>query len=184
MALVQAMSGTLDSRARRKREPELTDSIQPMIPASETEETMPDQYMIHPSEATAQGFTYNSEPPEPERCTCPQAQEYWRQQEAARQAAENAEKRRKEQDRIQRRIEKLIRDSGIRGRFLNRTFERFEITGVNHKAYGAAKRYAESFPSCSRQRMRMAESASQPESAMACSFPARKEPVKPIWRHL
>lgn len=79
-------------------------------------------------------------------CSCPQAQEYWKQQEAAQRAAEAAEKRRKEQERIQARIGRLIKDSGIRGRFLNRTFERFEVTNINRKAYSAAKRYADSFP--------------------------------------
>lgn len=146
-----------------------------MPPTDETE-SLPDQFKIHPDDAKNRGYTYNLEPPapepcpfcgrmlyhygaimpmekhvftwftEPERCTCPEAQEYWRKQEAAKQAADAAEKRRKEQERIQARIGKLIKDSGIRGRFLNRTFERFTVDDVNRKAYGAAKRYADSFP--------------------------------------
>ena len=119
----------------------MKDSTQPIPPTGEAE-PLPDQYKIHPNEAKAKGYTYNTEPPppepcpfcgrmlyhygaimpaqkyvftwftEPERCTCPQAQEYWTQQDAAQKAA----------------------------------FERFEVTDVNRKAYGAAKRYADSFP--------------------------------------
>jgi hypothetical protein len=47
---------------------------------------------------------------------------------------------------LQRKINRLIKDSGIRGRFLNRTFERFEIDEYNQRAYAAAKRYADTFP--------------------------------------
>lgn len=82
---------------------------------------------------------------EPERCDCPEAKEYWRQQDEAKRAAEEAEKQRQEQERIQARVAKLMKDSGIRGRFQNRTFDRFEITPENRKAYQAAKRYADSF---------------------------------------
>lgn len=158
------------------------DSTQPMPPTSEAE-PLPDQYMIHPNEAKAQGYIYNTEPPapepcpfcgrmlyhygaimpmdkrvftwfeEPERCTCPEAVEYWKQQEAAQKAAEAAEKRRKEQERIQASIGKLIKDSGIQGRFLNRTFDRYIVDDPDRavairksKAYNAAKRYADSFP--------------------------------------
>ena len=173
--LDQVMNRTQDHREPRGRGPGSKDSTQPIPPTGEAE-PLPDQYKIHPNEAKAKGYTYNTEPPapepcpfcgrmlyhygaimpaqkyvftwfeEPERCTCPQAKEYWSQQDAAQKAAEAAEKRRKEQERIQARIGRLIKDSGLRGRFLNRTFERFEVTDVNRKAYGAAKRYADSFP--------------------------------------
>lgn len=146
-------------------------------PTTDAETPMPEQYRIHPDEAKANGYSYNQEPPapepcqfcgkllyhygaiipgqrhvftwftEPERCTCQQAQEYWRRVEADEKAAEEAERLRKEQDRIQRRIGKLMKDSGLRGRFQNRTFERFEQnTEGRRKAYRAAKRYADSFP--------------------------------------
>jgi len=141
------------------------------IPEPEEQE----ECTIHPNEAKARGYTYNQEPPPPEKCpfcgqllyhygaiipgidhvftwftdpepcSCRQAQEYRRQQEQARQAQEAAAQRKKEQERIQSRVEKLIQDSGIRGRFQNRTFERFEINRENRRAYQAAKRYADSF---------------------------------------
>lgn len=83
---------------------------------------------------------------EPEHCDCEEARAYWAKVEADRIAAEEAKKRQEEAERLQRKINKLIRDSGIRGRFLNRTFERFELDEYNQKACETAKRYADSFP--------------------------------------
>lgn len=83
---------------------------------------------------------------EPERCDCPEAQDYWRKQDEAKKAARESEKRSQEQERIQRRVSKLLKDSGIRGRFQNRTFERFVVNEENKQAFQAAKRYADRFP--------------------------------------
>ena len=83
--------------------------------------------------------------PEPEHCDCEQAQRYWAKVEADKKAAEEEKKRQEEAERLQRKINKLIKDSGIRGRFLNRTFERFEVNEENRRAYEAAKRYADNF---------------------------------------
>jgi len=83
--------------------------------------------------------------PEPERCDCKQAQQHWAKVEAEKKAAKEEKKRREEAERLQRKINKLIKDSGIRGRFLNRTFERFEVNEVNRKAYEVAKYYADNF---------------------------------------
>lgn len=83
---------------------------------------------------------------EAEHCDCKKAQEYWARIEAEKIAAEEEKKRQEETERIQRKVSKLIKDSGIRGRFLNRTFEQFEIDQYNRVAYEAAKRYADAFP--------------------------------------
>lgn len=83
---------------------------------------------------------------EPERCTCEAAQEYWREQERLKAEAEAAKRRQEEADRIQRRIAKLIKDSGMRGRFTNRTFDKFEVNEINRKAFEKCKRYADNFP--------------------------------------
>lgn len=82
---------------------------------------------------------------EPEHCDCKKAQAYWAKVEAKKIAAEEEKKRQEKAERIQRKINKLIRESGIRGRFLNRTFDTFEITKQNRRAYEAAKRYADNF---------------------------------------
>jgi len=83
--------------------------------------------------------------PEPERCDCGQARKYWEQVDADKKAEEEERIRREEQKRIQQRINKLIKDSGIRGRFLNRTFETFQVNDVNKHAYRVAKDYADNF---------------------------------------
>ena len=83
--------------------------------------------------------------PEPEHCDCERAQRYWAKVEADKKAAEEEKKRQEEAERLQRKINKLIKDSGIRGRFLNRTFEHFEVNEENRRAYEAAKRYADNF---------------------------------------
>lgn len=82
---------------------------------------------------------------EPERCSCKKAQEKWTRVEAEQEAKRLAEEQAEEGRRIQAKIDKLIKDSGIRGRFLNRTFETFQEDEQNKKAYSMAKRYAEAF---------------------------------------
>ncbi len=82
---------------------------------------------------------------EPERCDCDEAKTYWQEQERLKKEAEEEKKRKEEAERTQKRIARLIKDSGIRGRFVNRTFERFEVNDLNRKAYEKCKRYADSF---------------------------------------
>lgn len=78
----------------------------------------------------------------PMACSCPQgAAEFAAQQvEAARREWE-----RREAEAIQRRVQRLIGDSGIQARFLNRTFDTFEKTGENARALNAAVEYANTF---------------------------------------
>lgn len=83
--------------------------------------------------------------PFPERCTCPEAVSYWEQHDREEAEAKAEEARRKEQAAIQARITKLIRDSGMRGRFQNRTFERWQMTEQNRRAFSTCKRYADAF---------------------------------------
>lgn len=82
---------------------------------------------------------------QPERCCCPKAQVYWQKYDEKLRAEEEARERHAEQDRIQRKIAKLMRNSGIRGRFQQRTFDRFVVNEKNAKAFQAAKWYAEHF---------------------------------------
>lgn len=82
----------------------------------------------------------------PEQCDCEKARAYWAKVEAERIAAEEEKKRKEEAAWMQQKINRLIKNSGIRGRFLNRTFERFEIDQYNQKAYEVAKSYADNFP--------------------------------------
>lgn len=82
---------------------------------------------------------------EPERCTCPQAVAYWEQHDREEAEAKAAEERRRKEAAIQARITKLIRDSGMKGRFQQRTFDRWEMTEQNRRAFATCKRYADSF---------------------------------------
>lgn len=83
--------------------------------------------------------------PEPERCTCPQAVEYWDRADREAQERKEAEERRKEQAALQAKINRLIKNSGIGGRFQNRTFARYEVNDENRRAFNQCKRYADSF---------------------------------------
>lgn len=82
---------------------------------------------------------------EPEHCDCERAKAYWTEQERLKKEAEKAKQKQEAVERMQRRIAKLVKDSGIRGRFTNRTFDKFEVNDVNRKAYEKCKRYADSF---------------------------------------
>ncbi len=82
---------------------------------------------------------------EPERCTCPQAVEYWEQHDREEAEKKALEERRKKEAAIQERITKLIKNSGMRGRFQNRTFDRWQMTEQNRRAFSTCKRYADAF---------------------------------------
>ncbi|NCB64203.1 MAG: cell division protein ZapE [Clostridia bacterium] len=82
----------------------------------------------------------------PQRCDCPEATEAW--------AAADAEKKRaqEERDRLERerrhleRVEELLGRSGIKQRFLRRTFENFVTDTPERKwAYETARAYADDF---------------------------------------
>ena len=83
--------------------------------------------------------------PSPERCTCQEAAAYWERHDREEAEAKAAEERRQKEAAIQTRINKLIRDSGMKGRFQNRTFDRWEMTEQNRRAFATCKRYADAF---------------------------------------
>lgn len=82
---------------------------------------------------------------EPDRCTCEQAKAYWQAYDEKIAAEKKAKEDREEARRMEMRVNKLFSNSGIRARFRNRTFDKFEVTPENRKAYGVAKRYADDF---------------------------------------
>lgn len=81
----------------------------------------------------------------PERCTCPEAVADYEKAEAERLAKEEAERKASEAYMLRERIRKIIGESGMGERFLRRTFETFEVTKENQKAYTIAKNYADNF---------------------------------------
>ena len=82
---------------------------------------------------------------QPERCNCPRAQAYWERAEAKNKAAEEAKAAAEAAAAFNRRINRLLGDSGMGARFQNRTFDRFQVTPENQKAYTACKEYAAAF---------------------------------------
>lgn len=84
-------------------------------------------------------------PPYAERCTCPGAAAAYEQEKAEREAREAAEKAAAEAERMRKRIQRIVGDSGMGERFLRRTFATFEVTEENHAAQRAAKSYADNF---------------------------------------
>lgn len=82
----------------------------------------------------------------PERCTCPDAVAAYEKAEAERMAKEEAEKQAEENRKLQERVNKIIGESGMSHRFLNRTFATFKITEQNKKAAQIARKYADHFP--------------------------------------
>lgn len=81
----------------------------------------------------------------PERCSCKKAQDYWTKEDARVEAEKAAQERREADARMQAKVNRLFKESGIRGRFQNRTFDKFIVNNENRKAYTVAKRYADTF---------------------------------------
>lgn len=84
---------------------------------------------------------------EPDRCQCEKAKRYWEEydKEQERKALEMAEAAKRAE--MQAKIDKLLGKSGIKKRFMTRTFASFEVNEVNKEAYEIAKMYAERFGS-------------------------------------
>ena len=83
---------------------------------------------------------YGAEP-----CTCPEAVAAIKKAESERLAKEEAERKVEENRKFKARIRKNIGESGMGDRFLRRTFETFEVTKDNQKAFNIAKQYADNF---------------------------------------
>lgn len=82
---------------------------------------------------------------QPDDCTCPQAVAQREVEQAAKEAREKAE----EQRRWEAKRDKLIGNSGLSKRFLRRTFDTFQVTPENDKAYRTCRKYADTFGSLS-----------------------------------
>ena len=82
---------------------------------------------------------------EPERCTCEKATTYWAEVDAKKEAERIEQERREKAAKMQAKVNKLFKESGIRGRFQNRTFDKFVVTKENRIAYNVAKKYADTF---------------------------------------
>lgn len=125
------------------------------------------------SEAKARGLGIRNEPPapyrceycgfvvEPEgiilgnevfrwrdvtRCKCPEAQKQWEEYDKKQSVLEQEKREEEEREERQRRIDRLLGSSGIKKRFMQRTFENFQRdTPGRSYSYKAAKFYADNW---------------------------------------
>ncbi len=80
------------------------------------------------------------------RCDCERATKYWSDYDAKIQAEQEAEKERERQADLKIRVERLLGQSGLKKRFMQRTFENFvDDTPERHKCLTIAKRYVVTF---------------------------------------
>ena len=82
---------------------------------------------------------------EPQRCDCSNAKIYWQKHDALEQEKRKQEEEAERNRQMREKVERLMGNSGIRKRFINRTFENFVVDENNKAAYTAAKRYADNF---------------------------------------
>lgn len=78
-------------------------------------------------------------------CDCAGATEAQRKEDAERAAAEEAQRKAEAAEEMRKRVQRIIGASGMGDRFLQRTFDTFQITDGNRQAAEIAKRYADSF---------------------------------------
>ena len=78
-------------------------------------------------------------------CDCEKFQEKVDREAEEARLREQAEEEEIKNRIAMERIGKIIGDSGIRARFLNRTFETFEVNDKNRMAFNIAKKYADNF---------------------------------------
>lgn len=125
-------------------------------------------------EARARGIPWDKEPPSPRkcefcgkeiqpeglvllgkvlvwnnnlpRCDCEKAQEYWAEYDRKKKEQKQHEEEEKRRKAMQDRINRLLQNSGIKRRFLQRTFPNFRCdTPGRKKNYDIAKKYADNF---------------------------------------
>ena len=80
-----------------------------------------------------------------ERCDCEEAAAYWEEYDAGLQQREEEKRAKEKQDLHNAYISSLIGGSRMKKRFQTRTFENFEVSDINMKAYEVAKDYADNF---------------------------------------
>lgn len=89
-----------------------------------------------------QAMIWNLEKP---RCDCAKAVEFWKRWDAKQEELRRAQAIAEEQEQKRRKIEAILGKSGIKQRFLSRTFENFAVNNENRKAYETAKEYVDNW---------------------------------------
>lgn len=81
----------------------------------------------------------------PERCDCPEAMAEYEKEKADREAKEKADREAEEAKKMRERVKRIVGDSGMNARFLNRTFDTFQQTKENQRALRVCVTYADTF---------------------------------------
>lgn len=82
---------------------------------------------------------------QPQRCDCAKAIEFWKRWDAKQEELRKAQAIAEEQEQKRRKIEAILGRSGIKKRYLSRSFENFVVNDVNRKAYEIAKSYVDNW---------------------------------------
>lgn len=82
---------------------------------------------------------------QPQRCDCAKAVEFWKRWDAKQEELRKAQAIAEEQEQKHRKIKTILGKSGIKQRFLSRTFENFAVNNENRKAYETAKEYVDNW---------------------------------------
>lgn len=80
---------------------------------------------------------------EPRRCDCEKSVEFWKRWDAKQEERQKAQALAEEQEKRRQRIADILGRSGIKKRYLSRSFENFIVNDVNRKAYETAKSYVD-----------------------------------------
>lgn len=82
---------------------------------------------------------------QPQRCDCAKAVEFWKRWDAKQEELRKAQAIAEEQEQKRQKIEAILGRSGIKKRYLSRSFENFIVNDVNRKAYEIAKSYVDNW---------------------------------------
>lgn len=82
---------------------------------------------------------------QPQRCDCEKAVEFWKRWDAKQEERQKAQALAEEQEKRRQRIADILGRSGIKKRYLSRSFENFIVNDVNRKAYEIAKSYVDNW---------------------------------------
>ena len=131
----------------KRAEVEYRDSSDPELSGYDPPKPVPCQYCgsLRYTRAFEFGDRIIWDPAGPQRCTCPEALADYEKQLADEKATEEARIRAEQEQQMRERVARIIKDSGITARFLQRTFDTFQITNSNRKAFTVCKEYADTF---------------------------------------
>lgn len=82
---------------------------------------------------------------QPQRCDCAKAVEFWKHWDAKQEEMRKAQAIAEEQEQKRQKIAAILGKSGIKKRYLSRSFENFVVNDVNRKAYEIAKSYVDNW---------------------------------------